>query len=266
MTVAAFFELFLEELRQHPALHSYYKFLSDPRKLAFRKAYFCQRLQFIADHIGPKEQLIWDCGSGYGTTALFLALNGYRVLGSTLEFYYRELPQRRAFWSQYGDVSGFDCVYEDLYSTPYSGRFDSIIVQDTLHHLEPLQQGLALLHRALRPGGRLLVVEENGQNLVQNLKLLRQRGFNRTVEVYDESLGKNIVFGDEQIRGFRSWKRQLEAAGFRVEEGSLQYIRLLPPRLIRAGNYEEALDRERRLAGRGVRNLFYFGINFTASR
>ena len=45
MTVDAFFELFLEELKQNNTLQTYYKFLNDSSGFYFRKAYFVQRLQ-----------------------------------------------------------------------------------------------------------------------------------------------------------------------------------------------------------------------------
>src|SRR4051812_13710210 len=105
MSVEEFFDLFLEELKQNKALWDYYKFLANPKRMPFRKAYFCQRLQYILDHVGEKDQEIWDFGCGYGTTAIFLALNGYKISGSTLEYYYKEIDNRRKFWSEFGDLS-----------------------------------------------------------------------------------------------------------------------------------------------------------------
>ena len=56
MTVPDFFELFLEELKTNKTLWYYYKFLSDPKRLGFRKAYFCQRLEYIRHMIGAPGQ------------------------------------------------------------------------------------------------------------------------------------------------------------------------------------------------------------------
>jgi hypothetical protein len=104
MTVEQFFPLFLKELESQPSLWSYYKFHQDSSSFDFRKAYFCQRLEYISRAITRRESITWDVGCGYGTTAIFLALNGFRVHGTTLEFYYKELPQRMAYWSGIGDV------------------------------------------------------------------------------------------------------------------------------------------------------------------
>src|SRR5436190_4846706 len=134
MTVDKFFDLFLEELGNNKNLWRYYKFLDSPKKFIFRKAYFCQRLQYIADNIGNKDQNIWDCGCGYGTTALFLAMNGYKVYGTTLEFYFEEINKRKDFWKQYGNTDLFEAVYEDLSTSIYEKKFDTVILQDTLHH------------------------------------------------------------------------------------------------------------------------------------
>lgn len=180
--------MFLLELKTNKALWKYYKFFNDDKNFLFRKAYFCQRLAYIAEHIGSNDQAVWDCGCGYGTTALFLAMNGYAVYGTTLEFYIDELANRKAFWSQYGDVGLFEYGYENLLDSSRSAAFDVIILQDTLHHLEPIESCVSILRRAAKPGGRLLIVEENGRNPIQNLKLLKQRGFRRKIEIYDSRL------------------------------------------------------------------------------
>ena len=266
MSVSEFFELFLEELKADKTLWYYYKFLADPKKLGFRKAYFCQRLQYVLDNTGRTDQIIWDCGCGYGTTALFLAMNGYRVQGSTLEFYFKEIEKRKQYWSRFGDASLFEARYEDIYSCRYSDQFDTIILQDTLHHLEPLDPALEILHQALRQDGKLLIVEENGANIIQNVKLLRQRGFNKKVEVFDESLQKTVVFADESIRPLRQWEKLLLKKGFTVQKTSVQYIRFLPPQSFLKA-YSDAIKKEQRLAGkRLLTRYFYFGVNFIAKK
>src|SRR4051812_47768388 len=162
MSVEVFFQHLLAELTENKSLWAYHKFLTDPRKLLFRKAYFCQRLQYIVDHIGSGNQPIWDCGCGFGSTALFLAMNGYKVRGTTLEFYYDQIEKRKKFWSVFGDADLFDCSYQDLFTTSQKKEFATIIVQDTLHHLHPLEPALDILHRSLKEDGRLIVIEENG--------------------------------------------------------------------------------------------------------
>jgi SAM-dependent methyltransferase len=262
MTVSAFFDLFLEELRQNEQMWTYYKFLTDPKKLLFRKAYFCQRLQYVLDHIGTKEQATWDCGSGYGTTALFLAMNGYKVYGSTMEFYFDELEARKKYWAAYGDSSLFECVYENILDSNYKQRFDTIILQDTLHHLEPIHDALAILHNAIKPNGKLLVLEENGSNIIQNAKLFLRRGLKKTVTYRDERLGKTLTFGNENIRSLGKWRSLLAHHGFDIDDKTTSFIRLYPPSLFKS--YEYTISKEQAIASKSslLRKYFYFGINF----
>jgi SAM-dependent methyltransferase len=276
ISVEAFFELFLKELESHEALHRYYKFLDDPAKLPFRKVYFCQRLQYILDRIseekekaGKRDLQIWDCGCGYATTQIFLALNGHASRGSTLEFYFKELPQRLKFWAQHGDMNLVKVDYEDVFEAPVQeNSTDVIIVQDTLHHLEPLQDSLRIFRQTLKPGGLLLAIEENGNNIIQNLKLYRQRGNKRIITFYDEGLGREVTMGNENIRPWKKWRQELLTAGLQPEDEKIQYIRLFPPFWFRNKNAEAVTAREQRLWRRHplLKEYFFFGVNFTARK
>ncbi|MCF8243998.1 MAG: class I SAM-dependent methyltransferase [Saprospiraceae bacterium] len=281
MTVEQFFELFLEELKTRDKLREYYKFHDDPNKLAFRKAYFCQRLQYVLDQVqaaahaltlspSPSHALsIWDCGCGYATTQIFLALNGIPSRGTTLEFYFNEIPSRLEFWSKYGDMSLVKASYEDVFSTQINENSeDLIIVQDTLHHLEPLQNSLAIFHKTLRPGGKLIAIEENGNNLIQRIKLYKQRGNNRIIDYYDEGLGRTVTMGNENIRPYPVWRSEFIKAGFEMEEDKLSYVRLFPPNVFQRKQPDNVVRREQELWQRYglLREYFFFGVNFVARK
>lgn len=267
MNVADFFNLFVSELETMESLWSYYKYHTDPASLQFRKAYFCQRLEYIQQHITKPESLTWDVGCGYGTTALFLALNGYKIHGTTLEFYYKVIPERVKYWSQFGDVSGFTFDYEDIFEPAVSHQeYDYIIVQDTLHHLEPLPQALSILKQHLKPAGEMVIIEENGNNIIQSAKLYKQRGNKRVIDFYDERLKKTILLGNENIRSLATWRKEFEARGLSIPQDSVQYVRAYPPFLFNKYGYKEAIEREQRLWKKSslMREYFFFGINFTA--
>ncbi len=274
-TAAEFFELFLEELKTRDELRGYYKFHEDPAKLAFRRAYFCQRLQYIADRFQSfaaadlPNLKVWDCGCGYATTQIFLALNGIPSRGSTLEFYFREIPSRLDYWSKYGDMSLVKASYENIFDAEAKADSeDVIIVQDTLHHLEPLQDSLNIFHRMLRPGGQLIAVEENGNNIVQRLKLYRQRGNRRIIEFYDEKLGRMVTMGNENIRKYGLWQAEFAKAGFEMDAGSLNYVRFFPPSFFQKNKSEALVEREQRLWQKFplLREYFFFGVNFVAKK
>jgi len=269
MDVSVFFDLLLGELRQNPGLRKYYRFLESKSGFEFRKAYFCQRLQYIRDHISSPSQRIWDCGCGYGTTGFFLALNGIPSYGTTLEFYFKQIPSRIRYWKKHGDLGLFTYSYENLFdSQPAPASKDIIIIQDTLHHLEPLQEALAIFSKVLAPGGRLLIVEENGNNVIQNLKLFLRRGNKRIIEIYDETLKKNIMLGNENIRGLDSWKAELARQQFRVIDDETQYVRFYPPFAFKKNNTEKLLEKEQQLWKRSapLKEYLFFGLSFMAEK
>ena len=273
MTPERFFDLFLEELRDLPELSSYYKYHASARGFEFRRAYFLQRLRYVDREVRHHANLlgrapaIWDLGCGYGTTCLYLAMNGLATYGSTLEFYYGFLHRRRAYWSRYGDAELFAASYEDVYDAPPApGSYDVAVVQDTLHHLEPIGRALGILRDALRPGGIAVCVEENGDNLVQTAKLYRQRGRERVVTYYDEALGKAVTMGNENIRGIGTWRTLFAAADLPIEENSVAFVRLLPPAAYGRSSGEAIARREQAIATPLLRKYFFFGVNFVARR
>jgi SAM-dependent methyltransferase len=269
MTTDEFFSHLLDELHQDDTVmsRSYYKFHRSENDGAhcFRKNYFMRRLNFIAAHAGDTGNKIWDVGCGFGTTDMFLALNGYDVHGITIENQFAEvIARRQAYWSQHGDVSSFSWDYESLFDANVpDGTYDRIIVQDTLHHLEPIDEALQVLKKALKPGGKIIAIEENGNNVIQRARLYKQRGSKRVKEYHDEQLGKTILFGDENIRPLSLWTQLCENNGLKIEEH--EYIRLFLSPFWSPDNYAKRQDQERLLykSNAFLREYFYWGINFT---
>jgi 2-polyprenyl-3-methyl-5-hydroxy-6-metoxy-1,4-benzoquinol methylase len=265
ITIDVFFELFLKELQEFPAMQRYYKFLNDKRSFEFRKSYFLQRLQYISDQIKDKNASIWDCGCGYGTTALFLSMNGFRVYGTTLEFYFDEIVKRKNYWKQYGNVYLFKVNYANVFDNNLNANsFDYIILQDTLHHIEPLQDALSIFYNVLKPNGQLVVAEENGNNIIANLKLFKRRGNKRIITIWDERLQKEILFGNENVRNWKKWKYEFEKAGFSTENIVPEYIRFYYPFFYKNCSASEMIAKETILQKKHwLREYFFFGINFS---
>ncbi len=265
-----FFELMVKELEVHTEMQPYYKFLGKKSSWHFRRNYFLQRLKYIQQCIaGRKDLSIWDCGSGYGTTCLFLAMNGFKTHGTTLEFYYDMVQKRKEYWSKFGDTSLFTCTYENLFdSPPPANSCDLIIVQDTLHHLEPINDALQIFKSSLRPGGRVLSIEENGNNIIQRAKLYKYRGNKRIITIWDEKLKKDILIGNENIRSLADWDTLFEKNGFRVSPESVQYIRYFLPVHYRFSSAEKLMEKEKQIqTGPGLRReYFFFGLNFIAEK
>jgi SAM-dependent methyltransferase len=267
-----FFELMLKELEVHTEMQPYYKFLGKKSSWHFRRNYFLQRLRYIQKNIveqGKKDVAIWDCGCGYGTTCLFLALNGIKTYGTTLEFYFETVQKRKEYWSKYGDTSLFTCTYENLFDNrPPPASYDWIIVQDTLHHLEPIDEALQIFNSSLKKGGKILSVEENGSNIIQRIKLYKYRGNRRIITIWDEKLQKDILIGNENIRSLDSWQQLFIKNGFRITDDSVQYVRYFLPIHYRFSDPEKLLQKEQQIQeGKGIRReYFFFGLNFIAEK
>lgn len=265
-----FFDLMVKELEVHTEMQPYYKFLGDKSSWHFRRNYFLQRLRYIYEQVQNSDtSAIWDCGSGYGTTCLFLAMNGYKTHGTTLEFYFDTVQKRKEYWSKYGDTSLFTCTYENLFDSPPAADSCSlIIVQDTLHHLEPINDALKIFQNCLKPGGRVLSIEENGANIIQRAKLYKYRGNKRIITIWDEKLQKDILIGNENIRSLEQWKSLFEHNGFGINGNSVQYVRYYLPVHYRFNHHEALLKKEQQIQSKnGIRReYFFFGLNFVAEK
>jgi len=277
MSPEQFFELMLKELEVHTEMQPYYKFLGKRSSWHFRRNYFLQRLRYIkkclvdapdADQY-RKDLSIWDCGCGYGTTCIFLALNSIKTYGTTLEFYFETVQKRKEYWSKYGDTSLFTCTYENLFDNrPAPASYDWIIVQDTLHHLEPIDEALQIFHESLKKGGKILSIEENGNNIIQCIKLYKYRGNKRIITFWDEKLQKDILIGNENIRSLSTWQRLFEKNKFHLLSDSVQYVRYFLPFQYRYASPEHLLQKEELIQSKpGLRReYFFFGLNFVAEK
>jgi SAM-dependent methyltransferase len=269
MGVKEFLELFIHELEINTNLRGYYRLLDNGNRFWWRKAYLEQRLAYVHAMLGDKPCRIWDAGCGFGTTAIFACLNGHQVHGSTLEFYYDQLPQRFAYWNQFGSLAALQIAYENIFDRPVvSDSYDVVLAQDTLHHLEPIGDAVGLFNRVLVEGGRLVVSEENGNNPFICGKNIATRGFRRVGEYYDERLKKSILFGNENARSLAQWRKILEKERFVMQEKNVAYIRMLPPQLFKSTNYDQLVTREQQLGKKHtlLREMLFFGINFTATK
>ncbi len=267
MNVNEFLELFVKELELNGELSDYYRLLKVKSSFLFRKAYIEQRLRYIDKFINNKNYVIWDAGCGYATTSIFLSINGYNVEGTTLEYYYDKIQKRLDYWSKYGDLDTFSIRYENLFDNNYkTGTYDAIILQDTLHHLEPISDAMDIFHEVLKDDGKIIISEENGNNIVCNIKHFRERGFNRITEVYDKKLGKKIQFGNENTRSLKNWEKIFSQADFNIDNNLTEYVRLFPPRAFNDTNYYSLIEKEQRIWRRNklLREFFFFGINFVA--
>lgn len=269
-TVDYFLELLENELRINSELRNYHRILNNDSDsyYKFRKAYFRSRLIYVLNQIDTQQASIIDIGCGYGTTSLLLAMTGHKVIGTTLEYYYDQIQNRLLYWKKYIDTSRVEIKYENLYTSNYrEGQFDFIIVQDTLHHLEPISAAIQIMNSILKTNGKLIVSEENGKNIICNIKHFKERGFKRIIEVYDENLKTSYKMGNENTRSQKHWIKLLSQNGFNVPEDKIEYIRILPPFFFKNREIADILKIEMKLSKYELlRDYMFFGINFIATK
>jgi len=56
------------------------------------------------------------------------------------------------------------CLLSDFSESVYENYFDYVLMIDVLHHMESPETGIAQAYRFLRPGGKLLILEQNRLN------------------------------------------------------------------------------------------------------
>ena len=114
----------------------------------------------------------------------------------------------------------------------------------------------------------MLSIEENGNNVIQRIKLYKYRGNKRIITIWDEKLKKDILIGNENIRSLDSWERLFETNKFHINKGSVQYVRYYLPVTYRFSDPERLLEQERQIQSeKGVRReYFFFGLNFIAEK
>jgi|GEM_PF-241090 len=267
MDTRTFFELFIKELEINHELRNYYRLLNNESRFYWRKAYLEQRLQYINNNLGTASGKIWDAGCGFATVSIFLALNGHKVFANTIEFYYDFIRRRLDYWSRFGNLDSLEVEYSNVFDRPAMPEvYDSIVAQDTLHHLEPIHDAIKIFMASLKPGGRLIAAEENGRNGFIIGRNLFYRGFQRVTEYYDERLQKTVLLGNENARSLNSWRSILNKGGFDLAEDTVEFIRIFPPACFTGKNYYQVIEKEKK-AGKKLlklREFLFFGVNFTA--
>lgn len=267
MKAAEFLELFIKELGENAGLREYYRLLNNKERFFWRKLYLEQRLEYVEKHCTFPAQQVWDVGCGYGTTSIFLALNGHHVHGNTLEFYYKGIDKRLDFWSRYGNLDKLKIEYANVFDMEVPAAFfDTIVAQDTLHHLEPVNDAVSIFNRSLKPGGKLIAVEENGLCAFIGLKNFAKRGFKRIDNYYDERLKKSIPFGNENARSIQHWRKIFANGNMKIPAGDVEYVRLFPHFCVNKDNYRAIREREKNtwINMPRISDYLFFGINFTA--
>jgi SAM-dependent methyltransferase len=106
-------------------------------------------LDQAAPHLGRR---VLEVGCGSGTFTRLLADRGVAVTGMDIEERFVAAARRAT-----QGCANVDLRVGDICAQDWDGEFDSVIMLDVLEHLDNDRQMLDRLHRALTPGGRIIV-------------------------------------------------------------------------------------------------------------
>ena len=135
-------------------------FGNDPRESARFLIDFGYVLQLLDLHAGTSLVEL-GCGSGWMTR--FAARHGVHAEGYDISPEMIEIAREQAA------AEGLDVRFEaaDMEQLDLGRRFDTCLLYDALHHSPRADLVLASAHRALKPGGRLLLAEPNWKQRFQ---------------------------------------------------------------------------------------------------
>ena len=135
--------------------------------------------------------VIADLGAGEGTFSQLLAQRAERVIAVDSSAKMVEFGARLA--AENG-ITNLDYRLGDLESPPIDeGSIDLAFFSQSLHHALHPAQAVAVAHRLLKPGGRIVILD------------LKKHGFEQAREMYADTW---LGFSEVELRGF------LEKAGF----------------------------------------------------
>ncbi|MBN2171678.1 MAG: class I SAM-dependent methyltransferase [Candidatus Krumholzibacteriota bacterium] len=185
------------------------------------RRYARTRERFMAERLAVRASArVLDCGCGSGSEDLLFALLGAEVVGIDLKQQRLHLAAaRRDRWSrEVGRELRIDFRHENLFDLSFDGEFDYVWVKEAISHIHPLPEFYAWAHRALRPGGELVVTDPNAERprTRAQVEALREGPLIKTFP--HPHTGEPIPYADERILTIPELTAGMREAGFRIGE------------------------------------------------
>ena len=145
--------------RMFTAIAYRYDFLNHLLSLNIDRIWRRKAVQQLKEPLGQAKALCLDLCCGTGDLSFAMRARGVaRVVGS--DFSHTMLQRNQEKIRQRGLESAIFIVEADALSLPFkSNSFDGVAIAFGLRNLESVSAGLVEMHRVLKPGGKLVVLE-----------------------------------------------------------------------------------------------------------
>jgi ubiquinone/menaquinone biosynthesis C-methylase UbiE/uncharacterized protein YbaR (Trm112 family) len=158
-------------------------------------------LTFLTSQVNLSQQRILELGAANGWLSIFLAPNNYCV---ALDINDHESGGLREAKNYFNNQIFIERVVSDMVRLPFmDGSFSVVIVCSALHHSSNLALTLSEIYRVLKPGGRLLLINEPSNGLLG--------GKEKATSKIDLAKGFN-----EQRYSIYAWRKHLKQANFNM--------------------------------------------------
>jgi SAM-dependent methyltransferase len=104
----------------------------------------------------PAPAKLLDLGCGTGWTSCFFAKRGYNVVGQDIS---SDMIESANANKDKEGLSNLTFVVSDYENMTFEAVFDAAVFFDSLHHAENETAALAMVYKALKPGGVCITVE-----------------------------------------------------------------------------------------------------------
>jgi SAM-dependent methyltransferase len=191
-------------------------------RLEKRKRDTVKILKTVVPLLRERKVRVLDAGCGFGTDAILFGLCGAEVIGVDLFPGLVEIAHlRKRLYQEYFDT-GLDIEFRAEHLLNMSGdlTYNAIWSNSSIEHIHPVDDFLQICFEKLLPGGKLLIVNENGLNPYSQLKQLYIRGFKLYYDdlARDPISGERVVYAMERLLTLPGLKRELDKAGFDISE------------------------------------------------
>ncbi|MEA1958958.1 MAG: class I SAM-dependent methyltransferase [Chloroflexota bacterium] len=202
-------------------LRHYYGYLMnvDKKRLRHIQNSYRYRIGSLVSSIGIGTDIL-DAGCGLGTESILCGILGAKVIGvdlveERLDIASKRLDLYRGILCEPIAVTFWPGSIFDV-----SGAFDVIYAKQSISHIDPAERFLRFSYEHLKPGGKLIIVDENALNPYVYLQCRRARSERGGLytKLENPRTGEVVSYAQERIFTVPSIKQRLINNGFEIRD------------------------------------------------